>query len=224
VDSIPGTTPFIRIIPVFRGIRNAAVLLGKGDWQGFKTRLRIALGHIDLKLASLEEVNLSGERAHYYADSGGLELESILRAFDFTPEDEIVDFGCGKGGVLITLARYPFSKITGVEISPDLAAIARENLRKLELDRVEVRCCDAADFRDLDDYNYFYFFDPFPCAVMKEVIRNIENSINKHPRKVTLIYLNPNCHAEIEASSVLYKIRELEHFQHDCFIYTNEGN
>jgi SAM-dependent methyltransferase len=201
-----------------RGLRNGISLLSRGEWREFLIRLRIYLGRVDLKYDPTEAVS---ERTHYYSDSSGIEFDEIISNFNITPKDAIVDFGCGKGGILISLSKYPFSKITGVEISPEYVEIAKENMRKLKIRNVEIKCCDASDFTQLDEYNYFYFFDPFPCVVMKDVLANIEKSITAHPRKVTLIYLNPFCHDLIEASDLFDKTGELAHFEHKCFIYSN---
>jgi len=205
---------------ISRGIKNAITLLGRGEWREFLIRLRISLGHIDLKHDPTET---DSERTHYYADSGGLEFDRIMANFGITSDDAIVDFGCGKGGILISLSKYPFAKITGIEIMPDLVAIAKENIRKLNLRNVDIECCDAAAFKLLHEYNYFYFFDPFPCVVMQDVLSNIEKSISEHPRKLTIIYLNPSCHAVIESSSIFSKTKEMPHFEHKCFIYSNVG-
>jgi len=201
-----------------RGIKNAFWLICRGEWREFLVRVRIAIGHVDLKNDLSEAVT---DRTHYYADSGGLEFDSLMAHFNITPVDAIVDFGCGKGGVLISLSKYPFKKITGVEISPELAEIARRNLHTLSIGKAFVECCDASEFKDLEEYNYFYFFDPFPCVVMHDVIRNIENSIIKNPRKVTVIYLNPFCKALFEASNVFGKVKELPHSLHKCLVYSN---
>lgn len=203
-----------------RGLKNGISLLLKGDWREFIIRLRIYMGRVDLRYDPTEAVS---ERTHYYSDSSGIEFDEIISSFSITPSDAIVDFGCGKGGVLMSLSKYPFSKITGVEISPEYVKIARQNMRKLGIRNVEIKCCDAAEFRDLDEYNYFYFFDPFPCVVMKEVMDNIEKSVSRHPRKVTIIYLNPFCHDLIGSSSIFSKTRELPHFEHKCYIYSNES-
>jgi len=207
------------IRPLLRGLKNAIALLGKGELREFVVRLRITLGQVDLKHDLSETVT---DRTHYYADSSGLEFEKLMSHFKIEPDDAIVDFGCGKGGILITLAKYPFGKITGVEISPELVAIARKNMGILKIRNVTIECCDAAEFTNLSDYNYIYFFDPFPCIVMKDVIRNIEKSLAEKPRKITIVYLNPCCHELIEASEYLVKIKELPHFEHKCFIYAND--
>ena len=206
------------IKPRLRGVKNAFVLLAKGDWREFVIRLRISLGQIDLKDDPTETVT---ERTHYYADSGGLAFDRLMSHFSITAADNIVDFGSGKGGILISLSKYPFAKITGVEIDPALVEIAESNMRKLKIDNVEIRCCDAAGFKELHEYNYFYFFDPFPCTVMEDVMTNIEKSIRENPRKVTIIYLNPLCHELIVSKSTFIKTKELPHFEHKCFIYEN---
>jgi SAM-dependent methyltransferase len=204
--------------PRLRGLKNAMTLLCKGEWREFMIRLRIALGHVDLKDDPSEAIS---ERTHYYADSGGLAFDRIMSYFEITADDAIVDFGCGKGGILISLSKYPFAKITGVEMSPELVEIAYKNIRKLKIGNVGIECCDASAFKQIDEYNYFYFFDPFPCVVMQDVLNNIEESVSAHPRKATIIYLNPFCHDLVESSEIFNKTKELAHFEHKCFVYSN---
>ena len=209
----------LNITSRLRGIKNAITLLLKGQWREFIIRLRISLGQIDLQ----DDPSEVTERTHNYADSGGLAFDKIMANFHITPDDAIVDFGCGKGGILISLSKYPFAKITGVEIDPVLVQIAVSNIRKLNIKKVNIVCCDAAEFKELSQYNYFYFFDPFPCNVMGDVIDNIEKSLLLHPKKVTIIYLNPVCHDLIESGNIFAKTKELPHFEHKCFIYSNVG-
>lgn len=210
--------PFVRTKTLVRGLKNAIHLLCRGEGREFLVRLRISLGQIDLRNDSSEQVT---NRTHYYADSGGLAFDQLMTHFDIAPDDAILDFGCGKGGILISLSKYPFSKIGGVEISPELVKIAQENIRKLGIRNVAIECGDAAKFKDLDGYNYFYFFDPFPEIVMQDVLRNLEQSIIDRPRTITIIYLNPFCHELIESRGVFARVGELPHFEHDCFVYSN---
>ena len=202
-------------------VRNALSLLRQGELREFIFRIRVHLQKIDLKNTYLDELNLSQERCHYHANSGGVHLAKVLRALQITPRDSIVDFGSGKGGALITLARYPFAKIAGVEISPRLVEIARENLRKLGLGEVDMTVGDAADFRDLDDYNYFYFFSPFPSVVMQAVMKNIADSLARLPRKAVIIYFNPSFHDDVVAGAIFEKVREFHHHDLGYFIYSN---
>jgi len=196
-------------------------LLYNRDWRGINYRMQYLLRRIDTKNAYLDELNLSAERSFYYSDSGGKALERVLDSLSITPRDAIVDFGCGKGGALISLAKYPFSQIAGVEISEKLVGIAQSNLRRLRIENVRLECCDAAAFTDLDGFNFFYFFSPFPSNVMQAVIKNIADSITRTPRKVTIIYLNPECHEAVVSGSPFIKVKEFDHPTLSFYIYSN---
>lgn len=92
---------------------------------------------------------------------------------------------------MLTLARYPFSRINGVEISSNLAQIARQNLRRMGISNSTVFTGDAAAFTDLDCYTYIYMYNPFPEIVVQSVAANIAASLRRRSRKLTLIYKNP---------------------------------
>jgi hypothetical protein len=204
-------------------LKNAFSLLSQGEWREFVFRLRVHLQKIDLKNSYLDELNLPEERCHYYANSGGLHLQKVLDALQITPQDAIVDFGAGKGGALITMARYPFARILGVEIAPQLVAIARNNFAKLGIGNVALVIADAADFTALDDYNYFYFFSPFPGSVMRSVIGNISASLARSPRKACIIYFNPEYHEAVVTDSPFVKVHEFLHHELGYSIYSNEA-
>ena len=196
-------------------------LLLKQDWRAINYRLQLLFKQIDLRNVCVDKLQLSAERSYDYADSGGAALEKVLDSLEITPDDSIIDFGSGKGGALITLAKYPFGNITGLEISPELVDIAKKNLRKLWIDNVNIMLGDAMEFTDLERYNYIYFFNPFPCPVMQKVIGNIKKSITEKPRKMTIIYLNPECHEVIVADSPFRKQQEFEHPTLKYYIYSN---
>jgi methyltransferase family protein len=208
---------------LFVDAKKAFSLLLKGEWREFIFRLRVHIQKIDLKNSYLDELHLPEERCHYYANSGGPHLDAVLRTLKITPRDAIVDFGSGKGGALITMARYPFARIMGVEISPELLAIAESNLHKLGIRNVALVAADAADFTDLDGYNYFYFFSPFPGSVMSTVIRNIADSLAGAPRKATIIYFNPEYHQAVVTDSPFVKVDEFHHHELGYYIYSNES-
>ncbi len=201
--------------------KDALSLLCRGEWREFIFRIRVHIQKIDLRNTYLEELNLPEDRCHYYADSGGPHLDKVLKTLKITARDSVVDFGSGKGGALITLSRYPFARIAGVEISPELVTIAKENLAKLDIKNVTMNVCDAVNFADLDEFNYFYFFSPFPAAVMSAVVRNIRASLTNKPRKATIIYFNPECHDAMVTDSPFVKINEFNHHELKFYIYSN---
>jgi 16S rRNA G966 N2-methylase RsmD len=203
-------------------IRNALSLLFHGEWREFIFRVRVHIQKINLKNSYLDELHLPEDRCHYYANSGGVDLDKVLRALKIAPRDAIVDFGSGKGGALMTMARYPFARILGVEISPRLIETAKRNLDKLGITHVAMVASDAANFTDLDEYNYFYFFSPFPGNVMGAVIRNISDSLTRAPRKATIIYFNPEYHEAVITNSPFVKVMEFHHHELGYYVYANQ--
>jgi SAM-dependent methyltransferase len=104
-----------------------------------------------------------------------------------------LDYGCGMGRVLIAAARYPFRKVIGIELSPELSEIANQNIRKasphLKCKDVQVVNQDAVSYAVPADADYFFFFHPFEGEVMARVIKNIHTSLLDHPRQITILYI-----------------------------------
>jgi protein-L-isoaspartate(D-aspartate) O-methyltransferase len=66
----------------------------------------------------------------------------MLQALDVRASDRVLEIGSGTGYVTACLARLG-SRVVGVEIDSELAAIARERLQSLGLERVEILIRDA---------------------------------------------------------------------------------
>jgi protein-L-isoaspartate O-methyltransferase len=213
------------IMTILNDVNNALAFLRRGEIKEFLFRLRVYVRKIDLRYASVSELGLSADKSHHYAHSGGVHLEKVLNRLNITADAAIVDFGSGKGGALITFAKYPFKKISGVELLPELVAIAEQNFKKLNISNVTMIVSDAADFTDLDTYNYFYFYSPFPRSVMAAVMHNIQSSTLDKPRAVHLIYCNPEFHDLVEKDSIFHKTEEFYHHQlhHPIYVYCNQS-
>lgn len=161
-----------------------------------------------MQSVSVEGLGLPADRAHHYSSSANRYLDRVLASLAIRSSDSIVDFGCGKGAALVRLAKFPFDTVEGVELSGELAGIARNNMARLRLHHVVIHQADAAAFTELDRFRFFYFFNPFPCGVMKEVMENIRASLIRCPREATIIYRNPKCHEEVLASDLFRKTGE----------------
>ena len=165
--------------------------------QEARYRMALKFRRIDLGGATLEQLGLSADHSKPYSNSGGPELDSVLKALSIRPSDSIVDLGCGKGGAMLTLAKYPFRRVDGIEISNSLCRTAEHNLRRAGVRNSVIYCCDAGAFQNFDSYTYIYMYNPFPEAVMQVVMENIRHSLERAPRELFLIYKNPICDASI---------------------------
>jgi SAM-dependent methyltransferase len=117
-----------------------------------------------------------------------------LRAIPFPAADVVfLDYGSGKGRVLVAASTLPFRKVLGVEISERLVDIARGNLAHMKHRRaanVEVHHGDAALFPVPDDVNVVFFFNPFAGQTLTDVVHRIEQSLRSCPRDLFIIFFN----------------------------------
>lgn len=119
---------------------------------------------------------------------------------------------------MITLAKYSFARVDGVEISQRLATIAEKHLARAEIGNASVFCCDAADFKDYDRYTVLYMFHPFGEAVVREVLHNLGESLARCPRKLTLLYRNPIYH-DLIIQAGFRQTGKYNHCKHPFYIY-----
>jgi SAM-dependent methyltransferase len=133
------------------------------------------------------------ERAILYLPSPVRVTRWMLANIGVQPRDcTFVDFGCGKGRVLLVAAGYPFQRVVGLEISSELAAIARTNVAKYGLKKcndIEVLNADATQIDLPETSLLLHFYHPFEPIVTDAVLARLEQSLALKPRKVTVAYL-----------------------------------
>src|ERR1051325_3425623 len=115
-------------------------------------------------------------------------VEIELDSFTF------MDLGSGKGRALLLAREYPFRRIVGMELLPELHAIAAQNIARLPLEqreRFELLCDDARQFVFPSGPLFLYLFDPFPEPILTEVIGNLKRVLRESPRPVLIGYQNP---------------------------------
>jgi SAM-dependent methyltransferase len=107
-----------------------------------------------------------------------------------------IDVGSGKGRALLMAADYPFRRILGIELLPALNLAAQENLSAYRSDSqrcfaIETVPGDAREFIFPAEPIVLYMFNPLPEPGMIEVMSNLDDSLNHHPRIIYLLYRNP---------------------------------
>ncbi len=121
------------------------------------------------------------------------------------------DVGSGKGRVLLMASDYPFRRILGIELLPELHLLALENFKTYKSDLqqsfdVESICADARKFEFLAQPTVLYLFNPLPEAGMEELIANLERSLRERPRPIYVLYHNPILERRLSRSELFKKI------------------
>jgi SAM-dependent methyltransferase len=122
------------------------------------------------------------------------EIMQQLATVDFEPFT-FIDLGSGKGRVLLLAALYPFASVVGVEVQPELHAIACSNLIQPQEGRrsreVLSLCCDAREYEFPATPILLYLFNPFPDYVLRDVLARLRRSVEAQPRPVWVVYNAP---------------------------------
>jgi SAM-dependent methyltransferase len=183
----------------------------------------------DIEKVEMEKLGLDPERCYHFGNSGGPELTRVLKSLDIPKGSKLVDLGCGKAGAILTMAKFPFSEIVGVDISPDLIRVAKANCERAGvLDRVHLVQMDAAEFKELDEVDYLYLYHPFPWIVLQTVCENLSASLARIDRRLTMIYKNPVFHHELLSCGIFQLRREFRFppadYEYNLFrIYVHEA-
>lgn len=153
----------------------------------------------------------SENKAHavHYQATRARPFLKLLRSLGLPKDSVFVDFGSGKGRVLLLAAHHGFKQVIGVEFSPQLCVLARKNIAAFSriaplMSPIEVVEADATRFEIGADLNVFYLYNPFDPPVLSKVLDNLRRSVKSAPRKLWLIYNTPK-HHELILQSGLFK-------------------
>jgi len=123
-----------------------------------------------------------------------------------------IDLGSGKGRSLLMASDYPFRRILGVELLPELDRIAQHNIQTYRSPAqkcfvIEARSGDAREFEFPAEPTLLYLFNPFTDAGLRKLIARLDVSLRSQPRTVYVLYHNPLLEHVLHASQQLKKIR-----------------
>lgn len=182
------------------------------------------LTHVRLDALSIPSKNKA--RGVEYQPTRIRPFKALMKALRFPAGSVFVDFGCGKGRVLLLAAHYGFARVVGVEFSPELCRIAENNIAAYKKKTgigtdMTIVAADAVHYEIQDDDNVFYMFHPFRADVVKRVVDNICRSLTKRQREVFIIYLYPSCRDQIEKKGVFFVHGEYVLGDGRFVVYTN---
>lgn len=124
-------------------------------------------------------------------------LRRLLSSIQIPKDSNFVDFGSGKGRVLLIASQFKFNNVIGVEFSSALCDVAKNNVNKylmatsVSCNSITILNDDAQNYTVADDDCVLFFFNPFGPEIMSLVIGNIIKSYEKNRRDIYMIYYNP---------------------------------
>lgn len=108
--------------------------------------------------------------------------------------DGFLDLGCGMGRIVAAARTFPFRTVIGVEITPRLADVARQNLsrarRQFPSGEASIILADAQTYQIPTGINYVFFYSPFQGPILRGALDNIGRSLTLAPRPLTVIFKN----------------------------------
>jgi len=181
------------------------------------------------ELNDLYIISSNKKKGWKYESTPILALQKLFSMLIIPNNSIFVDFGCGKGKVLIIASEFGFKEVRGIDFSSELCKIAVNNCLKYK-ERVQntieysVFESDVVDYQVRDDENVFYLFNPFDARILENVLNNIQLSLSRFPRKIWIIYSEPRYRSIIENSNTFKKENEFyypEYIQYSICVYSN---
>jgi SAM-dependent methyltransferase len=118
-----------------------------------------------------------------------------------------VDVGAGKGRALFLASDLPFRKIIGIELNPDLARIAEQNIeswRRVARSKANIRVVaeDAMRFRWPRPPLLVYLYNPFDCSLVAQLAGKLAAASTAGSGLVDILYVNPTCRDALTATGM----------------------
>jgi 16S rRNA G966 N2-methylase RsmD len=168
-------------------------------------------GVLTTRVVKDRELGIQDLRNHWYVATDYETFTEAIRHVGVRPgEDVFVDYGSGKGRIVMLAAELPFRRVIGVEFSSQLHEIASENLARTKRQNVELVLADATQWKLPKEATVLFFFNPFDGEVLARVCANIRESLAEAPRKLTIIYVRAEKFFEKEIAWQEWLIRKAQ--------------
>jgi hypothetical protein len=152
--------------------------------HGVETATSVLMHKLDTK-------SPNREHAIRYEPSDATDFRRLMNKLRVDHADfAFVDYGSGKGRVLILAAEYPFKRIVGVEFAASLDRVARANVAAAGADpRIELVFADAVEFDPPSEPLVLYFYNPFRAPVLEQVLARVRQSLERTPRQAYVVIM-----------------------------------
>jgi predicted RNA methylase len=108
--------------------------------------------------------------------------------------------------------------VVGFDFSPELVAAAQANVernrRRMKVSDVELVVADAQEWEIPDDVTIVFMYNPFGGEILDAFLDNVLASLERRPRQLRLLYVNPEAAERIERRSELRLLRTAGESKH----------
>jgi 16S rRNA G966 N2-methylase RsmD len=172
--------------------------------------------HAVLFLTDLDPdaVGDAGAHATHYEAVPVADFKALLALVprEYIPGATFIDVGAGMGRAMILAAEHPFKQVCGIEVSPGLYEVAKENIETAR--SRPLRCHDIRLHRgDARIWNYppgdlvVFLFNPFDGEALRTTLASIAGRRNRG--QTWLLYHTPVEREVIDAMSEWKNIAEV---------------
>mgnify|MGYP001260806677 FL=1 len=170
------------------------------------TRGYLELGNMNIKDNIQNSTNYRG--SNYFL------LKKFFNKYDVEGK-ELIDFGSGKGRVLLMAMKYKAKKAIGVEFAKELINISEMNLATYKINNnltteYELIFDDVLNYEIPESSNVLFFYNPFNELILNELILKIKEL----KQDFLIVYINP-VHRSIFDKSFI----EIDNFNDELLIY-----
>ena len=170
------------------------------------------LGVETSRAVDTDELGYEDARLTHYEPAEWRTLHRALPRRSVGHDDVFVDVGSGMGRMVLRAAQYPFKRVIGIELSPQLHEIAQANIERnrgrFRCPDVAVVCADAVAEGVPADATVVFLNNPFLGEVFDAFVPRILESLDRAPRRLRVVYRNPVEHDRLMATGRVRVIRE----------------
>lgn len=143
------------------------------------------------------------ERRVHYVPISYARLTRLFEQAAPGADDHFVDLGCGLGRAVFAAADRGGCRATGVEIDPELHALACANADRYAGHGKPSFVLGPAEEAMPDDVTLLYMYHPFGEGTMTRVAQSLVSSLRANPRRLRIIYENPMHGDVLDATGAL---------------------
>lgn len=136
------------------------------------------------------------EQITFYGGSQPSIVRTVLASLPEPARYAFVDIGCGKGRPLVVASEFPFRRVVGVELAPQLAQLARMNAARMAARHpgrrpIEIEVGNATKVLPPADRVVYFLYNPFGLSLVRALVEHVERQLQHGLEHVFFVCYNP---------------------------------